>query len=143
MTYKAPLETSKEKFKESNYRLLEAGKKLRCHRCNGIHWRVFYNAFQCMGCRSWTAFEMAHGGDLRSIFWVAAQMADETDGRVFDPISKRSEFVIYDDRLTSRISGTDLMFGTNEIKATWLLRAWPQKKPRVLKGKEIVRLMKS
>ena len=141
MTYRAPENFKANKYREDNWRDFPSGEKLRCHQCNSIHWRVFYNALQCMGCRSWTAFEMEKG-DFADIQWVKYQFKRYKDGRIHDPISRRTEFVVEQGLIRSRISGTDLLLPV-KIAGTYLMKSWPRKKPKTLKGPEIMRLTKN
>ena len=75
-------------------------------------------------------------------FITVKKMEKSKDGRVDDPISMRSEFVVYFNKLVSRISGAELLFDFNGIKGTWLMKSWPRTKPKVLDSEEIIGMMK-
>jgi len=125
MTYRLePLETEKDiSYRRANLMALMDGERMRCQACSGIYFRVFYDRAQCMSCRNFTRFATtpADGfNDLRSSQWVRMLLEKFPDGRVRDPKSGRPEFVVYRDRLVSRISGT-ICFLDSPIKGTWLL----------------------
>lgn len=109
--------------KKENYRALELGEKLRCQACNSIYWRVFYDRVQCMGCRSFTRIETELIGstryrDLRDVTWIRWQVSKYKDGRVRDPLFRRSEFIIYRNLLRNRVGGTEFIIHP-QVKGSW------------------------
>ena len=111
------------KWRRLNLLPMPIDERLRCQGCNGIYWRVFFDRAQCMSCRSFTRLvtEPADGyNDLRSSKWVRLLLEKFEDGRIRDPKSGRPEFVIYKDRLVSRISGT-VCYIDSSIKGSWFL----------------------
>lgn len=116
MTYKLePIDAMMDYMaRKENYHELKAGERLRCQACNSIYWRVFYDRAQCMGCRSITRVVVEKTrpkafGDLRDVTWITWQVNKFKDGRVRDPITKRSEFVVYKNLLKARIGGTEFL----------------------------------
>lgn len=106
-----------------NYKELQPNEKLRCSACNSIYWRLFYDRAICMGCRSITRLRTESGGvyrchDLRDVSWIRWQVNKFRDGRVRDPITKRSEFIIFRHMLKSRVGGTEFLIHP-QIKGTW------------------------
>lgn len=97
---------------------------MRCSACNSIYWRLFYDRAQCMGCRSLTRFETASSDvrtyykDLRDVTWIKWQQSKYTDGRVRDPLRKRSEFVVFKNLIKCRVGGTELMIHP-QLKGYW------------------------
>lgn len=125
MTYRLePIDKELDKFsKKENYRDLKPGERMRCDACNSIYWRLFYDRAQCMGCRSITRFETEsvqgrRPGDLRDVTWIKWQTGKYQDGRVRDPLRKRSEFVVYRNLLKCRVGGTELIIHP-QLKGYW------------------------
>lgn len=126
MTYKlTEIDKEKDKFsKHENYRLLKPSERMRCDACNSIYWRIFYDRAQCMGCKSLTRFETDNTAfkcyyhDLRDVPWVRWQTSKYSDGRVRDPLRKRSEFIVYKNLLRCRVGGTELMINP-QLKGYW------------------------
>jgi hypothetical protein len=126
MTYKlVELDKELDKFsRKENYQELKLGEKMRCAACNSIYWRLFYDRAQCMGCKSLSRFDtdnsttMCYYHDLRDVTWIKWQVGKYADGRVRDPLRKRSEFVVFKNLLKCRVGGTELLIHP-QLKGYW------------------------
>lgn len=145
-----------------NYREMTVD-RLRCQYCQGFYWRVWFDMVQCVGCRSYTMLEVGEdvnpdqlefdfvenhsSNTLLSVAWIREQIFDPAnehlaiDTRVKDPLSGRSEFIVFSDRLRCRVTGTETELNP-KIRAHWLMDRLPQHKNKVLGAKEALAIVK-
>lgn len=172
MTYSRLFEKQKfsqdklQTFRESNLQTM-TDDKLRCQSCQGFYWRVWIDQAQCVSCQQYTMIEIgdrsasgqlefdfvrqdavdAYDGTLLNVPWVREQLRSaegfDVRRRIKDPLSGRSEFVVYRDRFRCRVTGYEIAVVPN-IQKYWLLKALPRKKPnRFITTEEALNLVKN
>lgn len=128
------------KYKSDNWKDFPEADRLRCQCCNGIYWRLWEDVAQCMGCRSFTGFELnGPTGTMKDVKW--AEVSLQSDTRIRDPISGKSEWVIFRDRLRARGTGQELILEPT-VKGTWLMSPAVKLAKKLLNSKDVISAFK-
>lgn len=128
------------KYKTENWRVFPGDDRLRCQVCHGIYWRLWEDVAQCMSCRSFTAVEVGGPtGTMHDVKW--ADFALQTDTRIRDPLTGKSEWIIYRDKLRARTNGQELVLNP-PITGTWLAATAPVLPSKVMNSREAIEVIK-
>lgn len=154
-----------EKYREVNVRKM-TNDRLRCQYCQGFYWRVWIDQIQCIGCQYYTMIEVGEepmkkqlefpfmfmtqeplaNDTLLTVKWIRAQLRGpngiEVHRRIKDPISGRSEFVVFKDRLRCRVTGSEVQL-VPRIKRYWIVKSLPSAwEQRMITAEEAFELVK-
>lgn len=168
MTYHRLFEThhfSQEELKElreANY-LAATEDRLRCQHCQGFYWRLWWDMAQCLGCQHYTMIEVGQKADekqlefgfaynpyentLLAVEWIAQQLNGK-DGntpreKIKDPLSDRTEFLIFPDRLKCRVTSTETLIQP-KISGYWILKEKPKvDNPSLITADKALQLVRS
>ena len=153
----APKELSK--FKEENDTPVTED-RIRCQHCHGFYWRLWFDVAQCLACQHYAVLQVGKPvnkdqltfnfvelqDNLLRVVWIRAQLTSKETGeytkeRVKDPLTGRTEFIIFADRLRCRVTGNETLI-TPQITAFWLLDSIPKVKGKVLTAQEALQIVK-
>lgn len=169
MTYKRIFEEQQFSIDELN-EIRAANKqpmtddRLRCQHCSGFYWRLWADQVQCLACQAYTIIEVGevleaqlefdfvkHNGlqyphNLTAVQWVREQLTTsqgkvEIKRKIKDPVSGRTEFIIFKDRLKCRITGTEILIKP-EISYYWIVKNIPQVKEKIITNLEALEIVK-
>lgn len=138
--------------------------RLRCQHCSGFYWRLWADQAQCLACQAYTIIEVGelidaqlefdfikhnglqHPHNLTAVQWVQEQLTTnqgkvELKRKIKDPVSGRTEFVIFRDRLKCRITGTEVLIKP-EISFYWIVKGIPQVKEKIITNLEALEIVK-
>lgn len=169
MTYKRIFDEQQFTSKELiNMRLLNKQKmnddRLRCQHCSGFYWRLWADQCQCLACQSYTVLEVGgvtenqlefdfikHNGlqhpfNLTAVSWIKEQLTTkngtlELRRRIKDPVSGRTEFIIFKDRLKCRVTSTEILIKP-QISYYWIIKEITQVKEKVITNLEALEIVK-
>lgn len=132
--------------------------RFRCAHCQGFYWRLWVDMAQCLGCQNYSIIEVdcdkhleigigqIRANNLLQVGWILEQVRDkyqvDITKRVKDPISDRTEFIIFKDRLRCRVTGTETLISPN-ISGSWILNNSPKIESKVLTEEEALKLVKN
>jgi hypothetical protein len=115
--------------------------RLRCQHCQGFYWRLWHDQAQCLACQYYTMIELGDNENpqqlmlslapydvipptLLQVGWIREQLLEkegvDCNKRVTDPVSGRTEFIIFHDRLRCRVSAMETLIWPH-IQGYWLL----------------------
>lgn len=127
-------------YKSENWKPFPVDDRLRCQACNGIYWRLWEDAAQCMGCRSYTGIVIdGPTGTFRDVKWAAFSLL--TDTRLRDPVSGKSEWIVFKDKIRSRSNKQELIVSPT-IQGTWLMVAKTEIPSKAMNSKEAIEVFK-
>jgi hypothetical protein len=93
-----------------------------------------------MGCRSYTGIELFGPiPSLRAVQWI--NFALSTDDRIRDPISGKSEWIVFHNRIKARNNGQELALSPC-LKGTWFMGKVPKVNKKVMTNKEAIDVLK-
>lgn len=148
-------------FRTANYKLMDED-RIRCQHCYGFYWRLWFDQAQCLACQNYTAIEVTVAKEIKvglgvftnfnnllQVDWIREQLgtgALEPDGafmfnRVKDPLSDRTEFIIFKDRLRCRVTSVETMIKP-EIIGYWLIGKEVKVEGKILSEEEALELVR-
>lgn len=171
MTYKRIFETHTfppgelAMYREENFKYLEDD-RMRCQHCQGFYWRLWFDQAQCLSCQHYSMLEvgvedptwMVSGTkqlefgfvqpvlhNLLAVQWVREQLTGkeliDINRRIKDPLSDRTEFIIFKDRIRCRVTGTETQIKP-EITAFWILKSIPKVEGKTLTGQQALDIVR-
>jgi len=155
MTYqRAEIEIEKlDKFRLDNFKLM-TDDRLRCQHCQGFYWRLWYDQAQCLACQNYTVIDVAPVKEvtigigtfksmpnLLQVDWIREQLRENYLGRVKDPLSDRTEFIVFRDKLRCRVTGTETAISP-EITGYFILGRVPKIENKSLTEEEALEIVR-
>ena len=141
-------------YRLENYKEM-SDDRLRCQHCQGFYWRLWYDQAQCLACQNYTRIEikpvkeivMGLGtfknlDNLLQVDWIREQLGlDLVINRVRDPLSDRTEFIVFKDKLRCRVTGTETAISP-EISGYWILGRVPKVEAKSLTEEEALEIVR-
>lgn len=154
-----------DRFKLENYKEM-TDDRLRCQHCQGFYWRLWFDQAQCLACQNYTVVEVkpvkeikiglgvfTNFSNLLQVDWIREQLnggpKDSIEDhntafmhrRVKDPLSDRTEFIIFKDKLRCRVTGTETAISP-EISGYWILGKVPKVEGKSLTEEEALEIVR-
>ena len=142
-----------EKYRLENYKEM-TDDRLRCQHCQGFYWRLWYDQAQCQACQNYTIIEVKpikeitiglgvfkNFNNLLQVDWIREQLGSDLTNRVEDPLSNRTEFIIFKDKLRCRVTGTETAISP-EISGYWILGRIPKVEGKSLTEEEALEIVR-
>lgn len=142
-----------ERFKLENYREMTED-RLRCQHCQGFYWRLWFDQAQCQACQNYTMIEVRpikevsiglgtfkNLNNLLQVDWIREQLGNDLAKRVEDPLSNRTEFIIFKDKLRCRVTGTETAISP-QIHGYWIVGRIPKVEGKSLTEKEALEIVR-
>jgi hypothetical protein len=147
-----------QELRDNNYKEM-TGDRMRCQHCQGFYWRLWHDQAQCLACQDYSAIEVGKfensnqlilpidlmPNSLLRVDWIREQLLGKNgiddNKRVLNPVSGRSEFIIYADRLKCRVTGIEILIQP-EITGYWIMQHWTAISNRVVTDEEALNIVK-